>query len=170
MGKILRNGWGRLQLAAIEYRYKEMDRQLKEQFIHGLNDTDMLTEIIWELTKINENETKITSEIVLSWAKRVEAQRSWSAIMNSLTEAKEFDKQKIGNNIYKDSTRRSTQTEMLAKHMCRYCGSSHPPRWCPAYGKKCTECNKNVKARAMNEVEQEAAQDSAEEISLTQWR
>ena len=51
---------GRLWLLAIECNYKELDRQLKEQFIHGLNDTDMLGEIIWELTKIHENE-EITS-------------------------------------------------------------------------------------------------------------
>ena len=27
-----------------------LDRQLKEQFIHGINDNDVLTEIIHELT------------------------------------------------------------------------------------------------------------------------
>ena len=40
--------------------------------MHGLNDTDMLGEIISELTKIHEN-TEITSENMLSWVKRVEA-------------------------------------------------------------------------------------------------
>ena len=25
---------------------------------------------------------------------------------------------------------------------CNYCGSAHPPRKCPAYGKKCLKCNK----------------------------
>ena len=66
--------------------------------------------------KINEN-TETTSENVLSWAKRVEAQRAQCAIMNILTEAKEFDKLKIVKDTYKDSTRRSTQTKMPAKHM-----------------------------------------------------
>ena len=85
---------GRLWLLAIECNYKELDRQLKEQFIHGINDTKMLVEIVKELTKICEND-KITSENVLSWAKRVEAQRAPSTIMNSLTEVKEFDKLKV---------------------------------------------------------------------------
>ena len=50
-------GWmGRLQLSAIECNYKKLDRQLKEQFVPGLNDTDMLGEIIWELTEIIRNE------------------------------------------------------------------------------------------------------------------
>ena len=48
---------------------------MKEQFIYGLNDTEMLGEIIKELTKIYKNE-EITSENVLAWAKRVEVQRS----------------------------------------------------------------------------------------------
>ena len=64
---------GRLWLSVIECNHKEFNRQLKEQFIHGLNDTDMLGEIILELTKIHEN-AEITSENVLSWVKRVKAQ------------------------------------------------------------------------------------------------
>ena len=45
---------GILWLSAIECNYKELNRQLKEQFIHGLNDTDDLGEIIRELTKIQK--------------------------------------------------------------------------------------------------------------------
>ena len=37
---------GRLWLLAMECNYKDVDWQLKEQFIHGLNDTEMLEEII----------------------------------------------------------------------------------------------------------------------------
>ena len=46
-------GW--LCMAAAECQYKEIDRQLKEQFIHGLNDKSMLDEIIRELTSRNGN-------------------------------------------------------------------------------------------------------------------
>ena len=42
--KVQKNG-GTLRLAAVECNYKEIDRQLKEQFMHGLNDNDMLAEI-----------------------------------------------------------------------------------------------------------------------------
>ena len=117
---------GRLWLSTIECNYNELDRQLKEQFIHGLNDTNMLAEIIKELTEIQEN-TEIISENMLCWAKRMEAQRAQSAIMNSLTEAKEFDKLKIVKNTYKDIPRRSSaQIKMPTKQTCRYCGSIHP--------------------------------------------
>ena len=85
---------GRLKLALVECNYREVDRQLKEQFIHRLNDNDMLAGIIRELTKAEES-VEITSEQVLGWAKSAEAQKAQYAIMDSLTTIKEFDKIEI---------------------------------------------------------------------------
>ena len=107
-GKMLKNGWVECGVSAIECNYQEIDRQLKEQFIHSLDDTDMLREIIWELTKIKEN-GRIMSENVLSWAKTVEAQRAQPAIMNSITEAKEFYKIKLTK----------THTRIVLEDTCR---------------------------------------------------
>ena len=42
---------GRLRLTVAECNYREVDRQLKEQFVHGLNNNDMLAEITRELKK-----------------------------------------------------------------------------------------------------------------------
>ena len=39
-------------MVGIEYYYKVLDRQLKKQFMHGLNDIDILPEIIREPTKM----------------------------------------------------------------------------------------------------------------------
>ena len=61
----------RLCVAAVECNYQEIDRQLKELFIHSLNDKHMLEEIIKELTATS-NHDHITSGGVLAWAKRVE--------------------------------------------------------------------------------------------------
>ena len=66
---------GRLRISARECNYKEIDRQLREQFIHGLNDSDMSTDIMSELTKIEDNEN-ITRDQVLALARRVEAQKT----------------------------------------------------------------------------------------------
>ena len=63
---------GRLHIAAVEYNYHEVDRQLKEQFIHGLNDKYMLEEIIKELMS-TKNDDHITSGGMLEWTKKVEA-------------------------------------------------------------------------------------------------
>ena len=59
--------------------------------MHGLNDSDMLGEIIRELTKTDEN-MLVTSEQVLVLAKRIEAQRAWAEVINSLGEVDDFDK------------------------------------------------------------------------------
>ena len=40
---------GRVRTAAVKCNYKERDRQLKEQLIHGLNYEEMLVEIIRKL-------------------------------------------------------------------------------------------------------------------------
>ena len=79
---------GRLRLATGECSYQEIDRQIKDQFIYGLNDTDMLAEIIRQLTKTLD----VTNEQALVWAKRVEAQKAQSMIITSLSEIKDFNK------------------------------------------------------------------------------
>ena len=56
---------GRLHIVAVECNYQETDRQLKEQFIHGLNNKHMLEEIIKEL-KVSSSDDHITSVGVLA--------------------------------------------------------------------------------------------------------
>ena len=92
-------GWmGRLWVAAVECNYQEVNRQLKEQFIHCLNNKCMLKEIIKELTA-TRNDDSITSGGVLIWAKRVEMHRAQAAVLNTLTESRQFDKIKISKNV-----------------------------------------------------------------------
>ena len=92
-GKGVDEWMGRLCIVAAECGYKEIDRQLKEQFFHGLNDEDMLGKFIKELTT-KSNNGQITSEGVLVWAKRVEAQRLQATILNDITETCQFNKVK----------------------------------------------------------------------------
>ena len=44
---------GRMPLIPAECKYNEIDRQLKEQFNNGLNDDNMIIEIIKEMTVMN---------------------------------------------------------------------------------------------------------------------
>ena len=46
----MQNGWAELRIAAIECNYKEIHRQLKQQFIHRLEDNNMMVEINKVLT------------------------------------------------------------------------------------------------------------------------
>ena len=52
---------GRLRIATTECNYKEINRQLKEQFIHGLNGSNLSIEIIQDLTEVDTNEN-LTSD------------------------------------------------------------------------------------------------------------
>ena len=58
----------------------------------------MLEEIIKELTA-TKNDDHITSGGVLAWAKRVKAQRAQAAVLNTLTDTKQFDKIKISKKV-----------------------------------------------------------------------
>ena len=72
----------RLRISVAECSYKEVDRQLKEQLVHGLNDNDMITEIIYKLTAM-EDMSIVTSEQVLPWAGGVESWRSQTVVLDS---------------------------------------------------------------------------------------
>ena len=58
----------RLRIAVAECNDKEIYRQLKEQLIHGLNDDNMLIDIIHELTTIKDPSV-VTKEQVVAWAR-----------------------------------------------------------------------------------------------------
>ena len=77
---------GRLCAVVAECNYREIDRQLKAQFSHGLNNKVMLDEVIRELTEKN-NDEQMTSKCVLAWAKRVQMQWVQAAILNVITES-----------------------------------------------------------------------------------
>ena len=115
----------RLHVAATKCNYKEIDRQLMEQFIHGLNDRNMLDEVIRELTAKN-NDEQMTSEGVLAWMKRVEAQWAQAAILNDITELHQFDKTKLAQQPKGRQMRNTTNTP-TQRQSCRYCSGIHVP-------------------------------------------
>ena len=103
-----------------ECNYREVDSQLKEQFIHRLNDNSMLDEVIRELTAKSNNE-QTTSEDVSVWAKRIEAQWAHAAILSDITELQKFDKVKM---VQKTKARWDIEATHQAHHKqpCTYCG------------------------------------------------
>ena len=84
-----RSGLGRLQTkwpnVNIEY-----DRLLTELFIGGFNNEGKTDELLQGLTTLEEI-AEATSECMLSWAYRVEAQRAKRIALSSIEEAKEFN-------------------------------------------------------------------------------
>ena len=131
---------GRLHVVAVECNCREVDRQLKEQFIHGLNDRCMLGEIIKELTAANDGE-QITSEGMLAWVKGVEAQGTQATVLSTITELRQFNNVKSVKKAKEDNTR-CPPGPTAQQCPCRYCGRLHESRQCPAYGKTCMDCGK----------------------------
>ena len=130
---------GRWHVAAVECNCRELDRQLKEQFIHGLNDKDMLGKIIKELIASNSDD-EITSEDMLAWVNRVEVERAQATVLNTITELQQFDKFKIAK---KDKRGQHIYPGITAQWCpCRYCGRLHVLRQCPACSKMCMGCSK----------------------------
>ena len=160
---------GRLHMAAAECDYKEIDRQLKEQFIHSLNDKGMLGEIIKEPT-IKSNDEQTTSEGVLVWVKRVEAHGAQAVILNDITETCQFDKVKIAPQSKNGQDRIMHKTTNRKPY--RYCSGIHVPQQCPAYGKMCARCRKmghykkvcrSRKECEVHEIDVEVAQEFQDE-------
>ena len=130
----------------------------------------MLDEIVRELTAKTSSE-QTNSEDVLSWARRIKAQRAQAAIFNDITKAQKFDKVKL---VQKPKDRQEVETTRQAYQRCpcKYCGGSHAPRQCPAYRNSCTSCRKmghfqkvcmSKRKHAVHEVEIEATPEPNEE-------
>ena len=65
-------------------------QSFKKCFINGLNDDKMVEEITWELTSVVDS-SSVTGEQLLTWAKRLEIQRTQTAMLECLKETKDVD-------------------------------------------------------------------------------
>ena len=64
---------GRMQTKAADYEHKVYDKKLAEHFIHELDEKDMISEFVKEMSALED--TDDTSKWVLSWTQWVEAQK-----------------------------------------------------------------------------------------------
>ena len=78
------------------------------------------------LVAVKSNNEQRTSEGVLAWAKRVEAQWVQAAILNDITELCQFNKIKKAKKS-KDSQIRQTTSMTGQCCPCRYCSRIHGP-------------------------------------------
>ena len=127
---------GRFCINEVDCEYKECDRRLMEQFINGLDDEVILEEIIQELTALKDN-SEVSSDEVLMWAKKVEAQRAQMKVLDNL-----IDKRSLS---LLEQTSRSMLILGRIRNLietCKYCGTGHLQRQCPTNGMTCSGCNK----------------------------
>ena len=84
--------------------------------------------------------SKIMSQQVLSWAKIIKMQHSHKAMLESLMESKGFDmirRSKQGTENDQIALKHSIQSLRTNMRKHKYCGTSHQPEQCLAYGKTC---------------------------------
>ena len=65
---------GHFRIKTTDCKYQEDDRRFKEQFINGMNDKTVISEIIKEFVAI-KNTIEVTSEQVLALTRRTGAER-----------------------------------------------------------------------------------------------
>ena len=68
-------GYLRHKASQCGYKNEKKYRRLKQLFINGISDEEMMTEIIRQLTVTKET-NKVTSEQVLCWAQRIHVKRA----------------------------------------------------------------------------------------------
>ena len=81
---------GGLPIKVAKYNYKKHDRWLKEQFIHGIYEEEIMNEIIKELTT-QRNMSERDSAQELMWAERVEAHRAQKKSLDEMKNVGDFD-------------------------------------------------------------------------------
>ena len=128
---------GNLHMKAMDRKYNEYVRRLKVQFLNGLDDENMVEEMIRELTTLKDN-SKVSSEWILLWAQewrnRGCKMNCWTTSKNqkSLTGLEYTGKKHYNNGQWKGDGNKKGIIENW-----KYCGTGHLQRKCAAYGKMC---------------------------------
>ena len=94
-----------------------------------------------ELTTVQKT-SEITNEQVLSWAKRIKAQRAQKEILTKIQEDKPLDIIRHTKPLNENMNMGNSWS--VTKRRCQYCDIAHKPRRCQAFGSKCIGCRKNT--------------------------
>ena len=87
--KVPTSGWADFDQEQLIVIVMNMIEDLTKQCIHGLDDECMKSEILREVSAF-ENTEDATSEQVLLFAQKVEAQRAQKEALDNIKEAKDF--------------------------------------------------------------------------------
>ena len=126
---------GHLRIKANYCSYKEKDKRLKQLLINSINDDDMMTEIIKELTQ-TQKMNEITSGQMLSWARKVKVQQAQKTLIETTKDNKEL------YTIKKHEQKNNTSHKIETCNNCKCCGYTHQQIKCPAYGKSSSMCGR----------------------------
>ena len=134
-----------LKVLIRECGYKENMQQilLEDQLIFGVTDREILEHLL------NEIEGNLDLNQCLQEARKIEphiAHRKLSGLKSvqydSIDNQRDRGRSKKKSKLKGDFIHKSQTRSQSGIHVCRYCGSNHACRQCPANGKSCKLCGK----------------------------
>ena len=114
--------------------YHGCNFSLTEQFIHGLDDGCMISEILREVLTLEDIDA-FTSDRGLLWAQGVKVQMAQKETLNNIQEAKDFDAVRHSIPKHDKEAHKNRKEWKLTNNS----GTENLPRQCPTYSKRCTE-------------------------------
>ena len=129
----------RLYEAAQYADFPDKDNTIRDRLVLGLVDS--------EISEKLQLEDDLTLEKAISIAKRddsvkrqLKEQRNVDAVTKGGKEKGGQGRQRYRNSGGEKQRVRQQKQKTGQSFLCNYCGTEHPPRRCPAYGKRCDYC------------------------------
>lgn len=112
----------------------EKDKALRDRVVIGINSESVREELL------NVDE-KLTLKKCIQICQRSEATKLYLSQMTASNQAETSGIKQAANAIAPGHAGRPPDNNKT-RNNCKYCGYTHAPRQCPAFGKECTKCKK----------------------------
>lgn len=122
------------------------DDMVKDRLLSGMSDTTLSSELqLDEAVTLDVVTAKMRSKETIENQMKTEAKVEVVKSHGRYTKKSPSTDNARGGHPNQSGARGSTSNSNQAtnsKRICKYCGGTHPPRACPAYGKSCNICSK----------------------------
>jgi hypothetical protein len=112
----------------------DLNERLLDQLLAGTKDTAIRLEVF---------KKNLDMDGTLAHARAVISARKQANSMSKQGQQVSSEASPIVNKIFHDKKQWQPQQQQQQANACDYCGKSHAPRSCPAFGKICTKCGRD---------------------------
>ena len=110
---------------AEDCKFSDIKERIRDQFLAGLRDENLLEKL--ELLYFTNSEN-FTIDVIMEYC------RTYTDVKKSKTNVENSSDNEV-NRVHRSKLADKT-------YECGYCGKSHTPRKCPAYNEKCGKCGR----------------------------